>query len=100
MDSISLPIPAGASHPEFVNLEKTAECVSRRNWVGLFLPAVALVLWLLVGSSLSWLIKDFNRSIAPETSIFSPELIFSLYLVFAIVIGRYSWKSWRKAASR
>jgi len=100
MDSMSLPLPVGTIHQEARNFEETAQFENHRNWKGLVLPTIAIALWLVVGASLTWLLKDFNRSLAPERSVFSPSLIVSLFLTFAVVMGVFSWNSWRNAPAR
>ena len=100
MDSISLPLPVGTSQQKVRGFEEKAQSAPRSNWTGLVLPVAALVLWLLVGISLSWLVRDFNRSLAPESSVISPGLILLLFITFAVVIGRFFWNSRRNAPSR
>jgi hypothetical protein len=99
MDSVSLPLPVGAGNQEVGNIQESAQCKKPQpqDWKRLLLPMTAVVLWLAVGSTLTWLLKDFNRSLEPETSLLSPWLIFSLFLIFAVAIGVFSWKSWRNA---
>jgi len=58
-----------------------------RQWLALILPVFALLLWMLVGSLLTWLMADFDRSLAPAKSTVPPWLIFSLFLAPALIVG-------------
>ena len=94
-----MPLTAVVSQQKARSIERTK---SDRlvHWKSLVLPATGIVLWLVVGSSLTWLLTDFNRTLAPETSFLSPWLVFSGFVGLAFVIGRFSWRSARNAAAR
>ena len=95
-----MPLTAVVSQQKARSIERTAKCDRLVHWKSLVLPATGIVLWLVVGSSLTWLLTDFNRTLAPETSFLPPWLVFSGFLGFALVIGRFSWRSARNAAAR
>jgi hypothetical protein len=63
------------------------------------LSIIAIILWLTVGTVLSWLLKDFGRSLEPEMVVFPPALVFLLFALFAYVIARFSWNTFNDAKS-
>jgi len=95
MDTISLPVTIRAAQQEGASNVRKAPLRAK----GLVLPAIAIIMWMAVGSCLAWVIRDFNRSLAPDTSVIPPSVIFVLFLAFALITWQFSWNSWRKASA-
>jgi len=75
---------AAGKADEFTQIERSER---PKRWVALILPLFALLLWLLAGSLLTWLLADFDRTLAPAKSTLPPWLIFLLFLAPAVVVG-------------
>ena len=71
-----------------------------RRWVALILPFLALLLWLLAGSLITWLVADFDRALAPAKSTLPPWFVFLLFFAPAIVVGWLFVRSWKRSPSR
>ena len=70
-----------------------------RRWSALILPLFALVLWLLAGSLITWLVADFDRTLAPGKSTLPPWFVFLSFLTPVIVAGWFFVRSWRLSRS-
>jgi len=70
-----------------------------RRWAALVLPVFALLLWLAAGCLLTWLVADFDRTLAPAKSNIPPWLIFSLCLGPVIIVGWLFFRSWKRSPS-
>src|SRR5262245_45168576 len=100
MDTTFMPLTAVVSQQKTRSFDLLHNCDQLVHWKSLALPAIGIVLWLAVGCWLTWLLADFNRALAPETSFLPPSLIFAGFLGCAFVIGAFSWRSARNAAAR
>jgi hypothetical protein len=95
MDTISLQVTIDSAQQEGASTVRKGSLRVK----GLVLPAIAIIMWMAVGSCIAWLISDFNRSLAPDTSVIPPSVIFFLFLAFALVTWQFSWNSSRKASA-
>jgi len=86
-----------SSVDEFTQVERLDR---PRRWMALILPFLALLLWLLAGSLITWLVADFDRTLAPAKSSISPWLIFSLCVAPAVVAGWLFVRSWKRSHCR
>ena len=103
MRSIGLPDFEQAEQNVTANVDELTQ-VERlerpRRWVALILPFFTLLLWLLAGSLISWLVADFDRTLAPAKSSISPWLLFSMCLAPAVVAGWLFVRSWNRSHCR
>src|SRR5436190_8065963 len=95
MDTISLPVTIDAAQQQGASAVRKGSLRAK----GLVLPAIAITMWMAVGSCVAWLISDFNRNLAPDVSVIPPSVIFFLFLAFALVTWQFSWNSWRKTSA-
>ena|SRR6266567_9073471 len=85
---------------ELTQVEQSERLQRPRHWAALILPFLALLLWVLAGSFITWLVADFDRTLAPARSSISPWLIFSLCLAPAVVAGWLFVGSWKRSHCR
>ena len=81
-------------------LEKAKVQVSSRirNLARLLPRILALTLWLAVGICLALLLKDFNKTLAPDRSTLPSWLILAMFLGPSPVIAWLQWRAWRMSA--
>ena len=99
MRSIALPDfeQAEKNLPSSVDELTQVERLDRpRRWMALIVPFLALLLWLLAGSLITWLVADFDRALAPAKSTLPPWFVFSLFFAPVIVVGWLFVRSWKR----
>ena len=71
---------------------------STQNLARLIPRCLMLILRLGVGICLSWLLADFNRTLAPDKSTLPPWLVLAMFLGASPFIARRQWRAWRMSA--
>jgi len=99
MDSASISVLDRPEQDEVININEITQPEQPRRRTALILPALALLVWLIAGSLLTWLLADFNRFLFPAKSPLPPWFIGSLFLGSTLLVVGFYWRSWRSPST-